>query len=110
MKKVLFGLMGVAMFAVVACGPSKAEQEAAEKAKQDSIEAAEEAARIEAEEAEAAALLAEQEEAERIAAEEAAKTSTAPKATPKKDETIKDVIEEEAKDAVRRGARSRTNR
>lgn len=41
MKKLFVLLMGVGMFAVVACGPSKAEIEAAEKAKQDSIEKAE---------------------------------------------------------------------
>jgi hypothetical protein len=42
MKK-LFTLVAVASISLVACGPSAAEKEAAEKAKQDSIKAYEEA-------------------------------------------------------------------
>ena len=44
MKKVLFTLLVGGMFAFYACGPSAEEKAAAEKAKQDSIAAAEQAA------------------------------------------------------------------
>jgi hypothetical protein len=53
MKKVFSLVASVAVMAIVACGPSAAEKEAAEKAKQDSITAAEEATKA-AEEAAAA--------------------------------------------------------
>jgi len=43
MKKVLSTLMAVGFIAIVACGPSAEEKAAAEKATQDSIEAANQA-------------------------------------------------------------------
>jgi protein involved in sex pheromone biosynthesis len=44
MKKVLFTLLSAGIIALVACGPSAEEKAAAEKAIQDSIAAAEQAA------------------------------------------------------------------
>ncbi len=44
MKKVLFTLLTAGFMAIVACGPSAEEKAAAEKAMQDSIAAAEQAA------------------------------------------------------------------
>lgn len=90
MKKLFVLLMGVSMFAVVACGPSKAEKEAAEKAKQDSIAKVEQARldSIAAAEQAAAVAAAEQAKADSIAAaEEAAKNKKGvkPATTVKKD-------------------------
>ncbi|HNP48426.1 MAG TPA: hypothetical protein PKL85_06285 [Bacteroidia bacterium] len=51
MKKVLSTLLVAGMFAVVACGPSAEEKAAAEKAVQDSIATAEQAAKAAAEQA-----------------------------------------------------------
>ena len=44
MKKVLFTILSASFIALVACGPSAEEKAAAEKAMQDSIAAAEQAA------------------------------------------------------------------
>lgn len=44
MKKVLFTILAAGFIALVACGPSAEEKAAAEKAMQDSIAAAEQAA------------------------------------------------------------------
>ncbi|MBK9525962.1 MAG: hypothetical protein IPO39_14790 [Bacteroidetes bacterium] len=51
MKKVLSTLLVAGMFAVVACGPSAEEKAASEKAVQDSIATAEQAAKAAAEQA-----------------------------------------------------------
>lgn len=51
MKKVLSTLLVAGMFAVVACGPSAEEKAAQEKAVQDSIATAEQAAKAAAEQA-----------------------------------------------------------
>lgn len=100
MKKLLSLLAFVGMISLVACGPSKEEQEKAEKMKQDSIAAAQatadslakaEAAAKATADSLAAAQAAEQAKADSLAAA-AAKAQAKPKAkTPvqKKDEEAK---------------------
>ncbi len=105
MKKLLTLVIAGGMLAFYACGPSKAELEKREKAKQDSIHMADSvaaAAAAAAEKAKADSVAAAQEAAAKAAAEQAKADSIAAAATKggKKPKTIQQKTKDEAKKAT----------